>query len=198
MTNRPLIIPPPIPEVSTDAEVVALIDAHDLDSTANTDGIEATANATYIKSFVDEDFIGGVIGKQLVAYCQVNPKEANVGEYAYRHANRRGLKLFWATGGIITLERSDATNDDFIGTADWVLKDTGWMITWRDNMIDGALASPPVSLVPTNFSGGASPNTGLDGYIQFKWFNTNGSVATGTPTSNDNQWLSFEVWKYTA
>lgn len=198
MTNRPLILPPPIPQVSTDAEVIALIDEHDLDSEANADGIEATANATYIKSFVDEDFIGGVIGKQLVAYCQVNPKKGAVGEFTYRHANRRGLKVFWATGGSIYLERSDAGGDDFIGTADWVIKDGGWMVTWNNNLIAGALPNPPVTLVPVSFSGGVSPNTGLAGYMIFQWLDRNGSVATASPTTNDNQWLSFDVWKYTA
>ena len=154
------------------------------------DLIEATVDETYVKPLASK--------AELVAYCSVDPDKVSTGEFTYRSGNRRGLKVFWATGGIISLERSDATNDDYIGTSSWLpaagneyVVKTSWSIP------HGSTSNPPIRLVENSWTTGAAPNTGLSGYMTFVWMNRNGSIATvDSPTTNTNSRLTFEVWKH--
>ena len=195
MSNRPINMPGPI---NTEAQVEAIIEANNLDSGTNQTGVEGYIDETYIKAFMTEDYIGERIGMQLVAYCSVNPNKAAPGsgysEFTYRSGNRRGLKVFLKSDGFITLERSDAVGDDYIGGSSW-LPDDGWVVKTYFQIPKDSVSNPPIQFVAHAWTTGTSPNTGLPGYMSFAWMNRAGSVAPSTPTSNNNSILHIEVWK---
>jgi len=154
---------------------------------------------TLITETVDETYIKAKASKtELIAYCSVDPNKASTGEFTYRSGNRRGLKVFWATGGLISLERSDAINDDYIGSTAWLpgpgseyVVKTSWSIPYETT------GNAPIQLVEKGWTTGNAPNTGLPGYMTFVWINRAGSIAIADPpTTNTNSRLTFEVWKH--
>ena len=195
MSNRPINMPGP---VNTEAQVEQIIAANSLDSGTNETGVEGYIDEAYIKAFMTEDYIGERIGMQLVAYCSVNPNQAPPGtgytEFTYRHGNRRGLKVFVKSDGFITLERSDAVGDDYIGGSSW-LPDDGWVVKTYHTIPYASFSNPPVKFVANGWTSGASPNTSKPGYLTYAWMNRTGAISPGSPTSNNNSILHFEVWK---
>jgi len=153
---------------------------------------------TEIKAHVDRDYIANRIGKELIAWCSWNPNQTPPGggydEVTYRSGNRRGLKVFLKSDGYIYVERSDAVGDDYIGTSGWVPSGE-YEIHVGHTMPHASTPNPPIVLTADSWTTGASPNTGKLGFIAFVWMNRNGSIATVSPTSNNNGIVWIEVWK---
>ena len=185
MSNRPIVLPSGVNSI---ASVEAVIDDH----------LATAVPEAAIKAHVDRDYIASRIGKELIAWCSWNPNVTPPGtgytEVTYRSGNRRGLKVFVKSDGYITVERSDAAGDDYIGTASW-LPGNEYEIFVGHTFPHASIPNPPIVLTGNSWTTGASPNTGKMGYMTYAWMNRNGSIATGSPTSNDNSQAWLEVWK---
>ena len=151
-----------------------------------------------IKAHVDRDYIADRIGKELIAWCSWNPNVTPPGtgytEVTYRSGNRRGLKVFVKSDGYVTVERSDAVGDDYIGTANW-LPGNEYEIFVGHTFPHASTPNAPIVLTGNSWTTGSSPNTSKTGYMTYAWMNRNGSVADVSPTSNDNSQAWIEVWK---
>lgn len=168
-----------------------IIDTTYVQNIVNTSYIQGIANSTYVKNIITNTHIGDKQGMQLIAYCSVNPNKGSVGEFSYRTSNRRGLRVDWTSSGFIKLSRDEA--DDTIGTSNWMPNNNnGYVVKVHWNMIESNAHN---ACIATSWSTGASPINGYSGYHTFRWYNINGTVATGTPTTNNNGMLHFEVWR---
>ena len=184
-TNNNVVTPS---VAATQQGVEDIIDAH----------LPTATPETEIKAHVDRDYIANRIGKELIAWCSWNPNQTPPGtgytEVTYRSGNRRGLKVFLKSDGYIYVERSDATGDDYIGTSAWVPSGE-YEIHVGHTMPHASIPNPPIVLTADSWTSGSSPNTSKPGFITFVWMNRNGSIATVSPTSNDNGIVWIEVWK---
>ena len=184
-TNNNVVTPS---VAATQQGVEDIIDAH----------LPTATPETEIKAHVDRDYIANRIGKELIAWCSWNPNQTPPGtgytEVTYRSGNRRGLKVFVKSDGYITVERSDATGDDYIGTANW-LPGNEYEIVVGHTIPHASTSNPPIVMIGNSWTTGASPNTGKLGYITYAWMNRAGSIADVSPTSNNNSQAWIEVWK---